>query len=175
MSSQLIKGFSVLQPHRLTWRTVGQMSDHNLALNPSRQKDKKPANDDFELRLDRPMRNRNPKSAHRAQGSLSMNESKNKRIILLIYRRAINKEEVVARKVEHVQQIINHITSFLQQPCCHIKEALDLTKRTPSRGTKQKQKGWKQKNKDWKRGEETSVSARRHLPPPTHDGIIISV
>ncbi|KAF2555825.1 hypothetical protein F2Q68_00013754 [Brassica cretica] len=70
----------------------GQMLDQNLALIPSRQKDKKPANDDLKLSLDRPMRTRNPKSAHRARGSLSMNESKNKRIILLIYQRAISKE-----------------------------------------------------------------------------------
>ena len=54
------------------------MLDQNLALNPSRQKDKKPANDDLELSIDRPMRTRNPKSAHRARGSLSMNKSKNK-------------------------------------------------------------------------------------------------
>ena len=54
------------------------MLDQNLALNPSRQKDKKQSNDDLELSLDRPIRTRNPKSADRARGSLSMNKSKNK-------------------------------------------------------------------------------------------------
>ena len=49
------------------------MLDQNLALNPSLQKDKKPVNDDLDLSLDRSKRTHNPKSAHKAQGSLSVN------------------------------------------------------------------------------------------------------
>ena len=77
--------------------------------------------------------------------------------------------------MEHVQQIINHITIFLQQHGSHIKEALDLMKRGASPWRKQRQKGYKQKNKDSRRSGETSVSPRSLHPPPTHGGIIISI